>query len=202
MDKMADRIWKVGFKQIMRGGGPLPDGYETDRAWRMPPNVATLFASPEARRELTEMYRSLGGSLPAMPDFSRPEIQRLIVTRINQGLDRGELQALYRRAPAGTGSSGTPGSTGGGGAGPTPGGGGGAPPPSDPTPEKTWVDVQLVNEDGEPMAGERYILKITDGSVREGTLDASGRVRVNGIDPGTCTVIFPDLHASEWKRKS
>ena len=64
----------------------------------------------------------------------------------------------------------------------------------------TWIQVVMVDEDDVPMPGIRYRMRITDGSTREGTLDSAGSVRVNGIDPGTCEVTFPDLDAREWHR--
>jgi hypothetical protein len=72
-----------------------------------------------------------------------------------------------------------------------------APPPR-PQREKTWIEVQLVNKKGQPVAGARYRLKITDGSVREGKLNENGSVRVSGIDPGMCEITFLDYDAKEW----
>ena len=65
--------------------------------------------------------------------------------------------------------------------------------------QKTWIQFQLVDQDGQPVPYERYRLHLTDGSVQEGTLDAKGSVRVDGIDAGTCQISFPDIHAAEWK---
>jgi hypothetical protein len=31
-------------------------------------------------------------------------------------------------------------------------------------------------------------------------LDSEGRARVDGIDPGTCKVSFPDRDAKDWKK--
>lgn len=66
--------------------------------------------------------------------------------------------------------------------------------------EKTWVEVRLVNRKGQPVEGAKYRLKITDGSIREGTTDANGSARVPGIDPGMCEISFLDYDAREWKR--
>jgi len=71
----------------------------------------------------------------------------------------------------------------------------------DPRSKKTWVEFELLDQDGEPVAGAHYRLKITDGSVREGSLNELGRVRVAGIDPGTCEITFLDYDGREWKRK-
>lgn len=59
--------------------------------------------------------------------------------------------------------------------------------------ERTWIEVQLLGEDDKPIAGERYRIQVTDGSLREGRLDAQGLVHIGDLDPGTCTVWFPDL---------
>jgi hypothetical protein len=67
--------------------------------------------------------------------------------------------------------------------------------------KKTWVEFELLDQDGEPVPGARYRLKITDGSVREGALNEVGRVRVSGIDPGTCEISFLDYDGREWKKQ-
>ena len=63
---------------------------------------------------------------------------------------------------------------------------------------KTWVAIELVDEDGNPIAGEKYRVELPDGSVAEGALDAQGHARFDAIDPGSCKVSFPDIHATEW----
>jgi hypothetical protein len=82
------------------------------------------------------------------------------------------------------------------------GGGGGASTDAqetahDPAPveTKTWIAVQLEwdTDPPRPAAGVRYRITLTDGTVREGRLDAAGLARFDGLDPGICTVVFPDL---------
>ena len=34
----------------------------------------------------------------------------------------------------------------------------------------------------------------------EGALDGKGQARIEGIDPGTCKVLFPNRDAKDWKR--
>lgn len=69
-----------------------------------------------------------------------------------------------------------------------------------PEPEKetVWIEIELVGEDDSPVAGEKFHLVLPDGSTREGILDQAGRVRIEGIDPGTCKVSFPNLDGEAW----
>ncbi len=70
-----------------------------------------------------------------------------------------------------------------------------------PEPEtpKTWIEIELVGEDDEPIAGEKYRITLPDGTVDEGTLDTNGWARVQGIDPSTCEISFPDLDRDAWE---
>ena len=65
-----------------------------------------------------------------------------------------------------------------------------------------WIEIKLVDTEGNPVPGEKYKITLPDGStVAEGTLDGKGFARVDGIDPGTCKVTFPNLDQSVWKPK-
>jgi hypothetical protein len=65
--------------------------------------------------------------------------------------------------------------------------------------DSTWIEIELVDQDKEPVANERYIIETSDGRKIEGTTNASGRAREEGVKPGDCKVSFPDLEASSWK---
>jgi len=41
---------------------------------------------------------------------------------------------------------------------------------------------------------------LADGSIVEGTLDEKGFLRVEGIDPGTCQIVFPKLDKEAWEK--
>ncbi len=69
----------------------------------------------------------------------------------------------------------------------------------EPDPKKTWIEIVLLDDDGEPVANERCRLALPDGSVRVHTLDARGRLRLDGIEPGACEVSFPDRDARDWR---
>ncbi len=76
------------------------------------------------------------------------------------------------------------------------------PPPADIQPcpmQKTWVEFRLLDMEGNPVAGKKYKVKLSDGSVHQGTLDNSGKVRFDGIPPGSCSISF-DLDKEAWER--
>ena len=67
--------------------------------------------------------------------------------------------------------------------------------------KKHWIEIELLDEEGKPAAGERYRVTVPDGTNQEGTLDEKGFARVDGIDPGTCKVTFPELDKEAWQPK-
>lgn len=66
--------------------------------------------------------------------------------------------------------------------------------------ELTWLGIELVDEQGQPVPGERYEVVLTDGSKRHGVLDGYGKGKVEGIEPGTCKVSFPRLDTEVWRK--
>jgi hypothetical protein len=66
----------------------------------------------------------------------------------------------------------------------------------------SWIEIELVDKKGKPVAGEAYSVKLPDGTtVADGTLDDKGFARVEGIEPGTCKITFPRLEKQAWKPK-
>ncbi len=66
--------------------------------------------------------------------------------------------------------------------------------------KKSWIEINLCDENGRPVPMERYRIKLPDGSVEEGNLDAYGHAEYYGINPGSCELSFPNLHPDEWTR--
>lgn len=62
-----------------------------------------------------------------------------------------------------------------------------------------WIEVELVDEDDKPVPGERYRITLPDDSVAEGTTDEKGKGRVEGFEPGSCKITFPDLDKDAWE---
>lgn len=68
--------------------------------------------------------------------------------------------------------------------------------------KKSWIEIEMVDEEGQPVVGERYKITLPDGeTVAEGTLDSTGLARVDGIEPGTCKITFPQLDQDAWEKQ-
>jgi type VI secretion system secreted protein VgrG len=69
--------------------------------------------------------------------------------------------------------------------------------------KKSWIEIELVDEEDNPVPGERYKVTLPDGkTVAEGTLDEKGYSKISGIDPGTCKITFPALDKDAWEKAS
>lgn len=68
-------------------------------------------------------------------------------------------------------------------------------PPDEPK-EEHFLEIALADEDGNPRAGERYFVELPDGTSWSGRLGEDGTARIEGVDPGSAKVSFPDLDQS------
>jgi hypothetical protein len=104
-------------------------------------------------------------------------------------LGDGRLKAFRKTTPLSLPAKQQPGP------GPNPG------PSPGPQPQKTFVAIMLQTDEPtpKPVAFKRYKIELPDHTTREGMLDANGCARVEGIDPGTCKVSFPDFHKDDWQ---
>ena len=67
---------------------------------------------------------------------------------------------------------------------------------------RSWIEIVLLDDKKNPMAGEPYKVMLPDGqTLAEGSLDEKGFARVIWIEPGNCTVSFPSRDKSCWKKK-
>lgn len=65
--------------------------------------------------------------------------------------------------------------------------------------ETTWIEIELVDANGEPAAGAHYQIETPDGAVIKGTLDQDGFAHREWIQPGTCKVTFPQFDEDAWE---
>ena len=67
--------------------------------------------------------------------------------------------------------------------------------------KKHFIEIELFDNEGNPVAGERYRITLPDGAtLAEGTLDAKGFAKVTNIDAGNCKITFPELDGDIWSK--
>jgi len=59
--------------------------------------------------------------------------------------------------------------------------------------EKTWIEVELVDLDGEPVPDKDFRIRLSKGNVLSGRTDRQGKARFEGVDPDSGEVIFPQI---------
>ena len=63
-----------------------------------------------------------------------------------------------------------------------------------------WLEIRLVDSDGDSVPYEEYLVTLPDGSSASGYLDADGWARFCPLqDAGTCQVSFPRFDAEAWR---
>jgi type VI secretion system secreted protein VgrG len=64
----------------------------------------------------------------------------------------------------------------------------------------SWIEIEMIDEEDAPVPGLAYRITLPDGTVADGTLNEKGFARVDGIEPGTCQITFPDLDKDAWEK--
>jgi hypothetical protein len=68
--------------------------------------------------------------------------------------------------------------------------------------EQHFIEINLKDEEGNPIAGELYFVELPDGTSKSGSTDANGKARIEGVDPGSAKVSFPNLDKSLYQSGS
>ena len=58
---------------------------------------------------------------------------------------------------------------------------------------KDWLDLDLVDSTGRPVADEKYEVEFADGSKKSGRLDKNGQAQIKDVPPGKADIRYPDL---------
>jgi hypothetical protein len=58
---------------------------------------------------------------------------------------------------------------------------------------KDFLKLQVLDERGEPMANEKYVLRLADGTERKGNLNSDGFLEEEDLPPGEVIIEWPDL---------
>lgn len=65
----------------------------------------------------------------------------------------------------------------------------------------SWIEIELLDEAGSPVVGERYEV-VTPNGLASGRLDEKGFARIDQIDKGSCEITFPELDKEAWEKKA
>ncbi len=68
---------------------------------------------------------------------------------------------------------------------------------------KDWIEIQLMDEDGNPLPDVEYETVYPDGTTKSGRLDEEGRVTLENVPPGSFNItykdIYPDVEAATFE---
>jgi hypothetical protein len=70
--------------------------------------------------------------------------------------------------------------------------------PATDTTEQGWAEIALVDEDGKPVAGQKYEVTLPNGKVAKGSTDGKGKAKIQGFVSGVCQLTLPQLHGDAW----
>ncbi len=68
----------------------------------------------------------------------------------------------------------------------------------DPTKTDTFIAIELVDTDKKPVPGEAFTAKPQGMTPVTGNLDANGKVRIEGINPGPVEITFPNIDRRDF----
>ncbi len=200
-DETNRKSWRLGEYLIVRKADLRPSDQQLDRLPNTQGTIAQWMKSQVQRPIATEMLEAVVGRVSVTSFGANPaNITSYVESKLLWCFDRKILVAL-RRAPGGSGADAADGTSA---APPPPPPKKNAPPPPPPAPaqEKTWFRCQLLDEDGEVMANEPFILDDSNGVHREGKLDAQGMIYIPpSLVPGNCKISFPKINLNPLKKK-
>jgi len=58
---------------------------------------------------------------------------------------------------------------------------------------KDYLEIELLDNDDNPIPNEEYILYLSNGEIRKGKLDGNGYKKEEEVLPGNCDVKFPNI---------
>jgi hypothetical protein len=163
---------------VAQGDGATPDGFERLQGAEAERVIEQAFGAPHTRERLLELYRRHAPHHGGHARFGRPDLgrARAWLLRMVQ-VERLGLLVLRRGVP----------------------GPGELPelpePPSPPRPpgpptRADWIEIELLDQDGEPFIGTPYSIAKGEDAVSAGGLNRFGSAYVDRIDPGSYRVVI------------
>ena len=72
-------------------------------------------------------------------------------------------------------------------------------PEEKPKEKKAWIEIILVDMEGNPVPNVQYSITSPSGDTQEGRLNEHGQAGYYKIEPGECKITFPDLDKDAWE---
>jgi hypothetical protein len=166
---------------VVRAGTPMDPELEP-----MPAGAALAWLSrwlldARAREVLADIHGTLFGVLSLTP-WGEVDLHRPLHQALATAIELGDLLVLERmRESAAVVPPVSP----------------SAPPPPKlpPVTVLTFIEIELVDQSGRRFP-TRLRVTLPDGTGRQPAFD--GFVRIDGLEPGTCDIEFPDIDGREW----
>jgi hypothetical protein len=70
--------------------------------------------------------------------------------------------------------------------------------PSTDDPEDAWIEVLVVDDENQPVAGVEYEIELSDGRVQRGRTSEHGILRYEDMPEGSCKVRLLSVDARGW----
>lgn len=58
---------------------------------------------------------------------------------------------------------------------------------------KDWMEISLIDDNGNPVPDVEYELTLPDGEKKTGNLDSEGKAKLENVPPGLCTIKYKNL---------
>ena len=156
---------------------PMPVGAAL--AW-----LSRWLLDARAREVLTDIHRTLFGGLSLTP-WGEADLHRPLYQALASAIELGNILVLERtRQGAGIVQRAQPNTP------PPP-----PPPPPPPATVLTFIEIELLDA-ANLRFPTRLQITLPDGSGQQPAFD--GFIRIDGLDPGTCAISFPDIDGREW----
>jgi hypothetical protein len=189
-ERLAARCMAAGIRDLFHRGRAYRLVVEAQPAPSMRTAIAETLQGKRAAALLTEI--AADAATPVAVRDLLPEIARFMTSTSRAVASAALVLRLLPRGGAAAGESAEP-------------------PPSAPSKPSTpsqlrrapapsrvttdWIEIRLVDDNGQAVTAQAFSVTFADGSRREGTLDDSGSTYLDGVPPGVCIVEFPGFSA-------
>lgn len=163
---------------LANGEGAVPEGFERVRGREALRVLDQAFRAPRARERLVALCGRRTTGHFAYARFGEPELARVRAWLVRMvDAEPVGLRVLRRNQPSPAELPLLP-----------------EPPRSAPRPppqaEIAWIEIELLDQDGEPFVGTPYSIAKGEDTVSQGGLNRFGSAYVDRIDPGSYKIVI------------